>query len=192
MKKGRIIATCVAFGLILSLMAFGVYAALSTSFSISNKILFTAANDQAYFSAELSTYYKTDDEAQWKGMDPPKTIKTLDTEIEATVDSPSNTITDFNFGTAKYYKITLVVTNKSQSENMKVTIRNLPQSEYFMITPSENMTVIDNGMTELQGAMIAKDASVTIELTYQIVNYAHTFEVNQNLTVEMSIPQVNG
>ena len=87
MKKGQLISTCVAATLILSLMAFGVYAALTTSFSISNKILFNASTDQAYFTSTLTTFKKADDEAttEWVVLDAEKTIKTNDSKQEATV-----------------------------------------------------------------------------------------------------------
>lgn len=191
MKKGKLISTCVAATLILSLMAFGVYAALTTSFSISNKILFNASTDQAYFTSTLTTFKKADDEAttEWVVLDAEKTIKTDDSKQEATVtENAENTITDFDFSANQFYKITLVITNKNNEKNMQVTISNIPSNDNFTVTLTSNMTAIDAGSTELKADnLIAPGDSATIELTYEIVNYSNTFEVNQELSVEISV-----
>ena len=193
MKKGKLIATCVAATLILSLMAFGVYAALTTSFSISNKILFTASTDQAYFTSTLTTYKKADDEAatEWVVLDAERTIKTDDSQQDATVtENAENTITDFDFSANQFYKITLVITNKNNAKDMQVKISNIPTSENFTVTLTSNMTAIDAGSTELKAEnLIAPGDSATIELTYEIINYSNTFEVNQDLSVEISVQE---
>ena len=193
MKKGKLIATCVAATLILSLMAFGVYAALTTSFSISNKILFTASTDQAYFTSTLTTYKKADDEAatEWVVLDAERTIKTDDSQQDATVtENAENTITDFDFSANQFYKITLVITNKNNAKDMQVKISNIPTSENFTVTLTSNMTAIDAGSTELKAEnLIAPGESATIELTYEIINYANKLEVNQDLSVEISVQE---
>lgn len=197
MKKFRLTATILAFALVLGIMGFGVYAATSPTFQISNQILFTPASGQAYFSAALSTQSKSTVEAAegtWAALDGVTTIATDPSKPDATVTTgAAQEISDFNFATNHMYRISIVVTNTTTAaDDMSVVITNLPivAGSGFSVTASDNMAISGTTATLKADYLIDHGQSATITLTYQITDFTASITVDQNITVTISVPTV--
>lgn len=178
MKKFRLIATSVAFGLVLAIMAFGVYAAVTPAFTISNQILFNPSTEATYFSAEITTYKQATAADEFVELDAVQTVSNADSADGSLEQNKPVTISNFNFNDNVAYKIKIKITNNTDKE-MTVAISDV--ADHDAIEVSEANAV------DYASYTIAAGDSETVELVYEIVDYTEVINLSQALKVALSV-----
>lgn len=186
MKKFRFIATTIAFALVLAVMGFGVYAAVSPSFTISNQILFTPATDEARFYATISTYTRANPTAELS-----EAIDAVGVSWgvnEPVFTDPQTTLSDFVFAADRQvYVLRITITNLSGKNGMSVTVSGIPTDVAGLEVTASTGATINNGVATLDQA-IAKSADATLELNYRITDFTKAISVTDHrLMVTLSV-----
>ena len=185
MKRFRFIATTIAFALVLAIMGFGVYAAVSPSFTISNQILFTPATEEARFYATISTYTRETPTAELS-----EAIDTVGVSWgvdEPVFTDPQTTLSDFEFAANRQvYVLKIDITNLSGKDGMTVRVSGIPTAAGLEVTATQGAT-IDNGTATLDTTITNGDNSV-IELNYRITDFTKPINITDHrLLVTLSV-----
>ena len=178
MKKFRLIATSVAFGLVLAIMAFGVYAAVTPAFTISNQILFNPSSEATYFSAEITTYSKATAADEFVELDAVQTVSNADSADGSLEQNKPVTIENFNFNNNVAYKIKIRITNNTDKQ-MTVAISDVAQHDAIEVSEAS--------AKPYDSYTIEASQSGEVELVYEIVDYTEVINLSQTLKVALSV-----
>lgn len=188
MKKFKLIATIVAFVLIISAIGFNVYAALLSQRSISNQIIFNTDKALIYVHGSFH-YMETDSNGNYLNSwsEPLSTFTANNASSpEGELNNQNWNLEDINFNQHKKYLIKIVF-SVDQDKYLKVEGFNIDPEHKYQISYSvvkgasiENSGILAN--TSLN-ALIEANTEYTLNLEYELLSYRNAINLQNHLMI---------